>query len=661
MSTTIVELAEQGLGVKNSNPGDYEVVLSEPILINPGDEVSVKNVFVDSVSGQNSQVRTVNVAPDVVGGKTTTIKITFGYYYLDWGSSQEEAGKQSKNFTTYTVDGKAGSAAPTHGSFKKTGIPYILNFNTSKTTSHSLTGFTAILDLKAGPKMPQNTWAIAVEYKNPTNGLTVNWGIELDNSSSNISKYLQADGSVVISVATIAAMKADGVAEIDLFAPKSSLPINVNLFNGAPIFLPSDPGGDPTFPTSIITLKDFIGSDLADTQIHDIYTQSISFQIPAKSYEAADLADIITVNMTELNATGAANPNKNYILSNNPLIKTITQLRNEDPFVDSAGFPGDEVPTFVNFEETGFSSFAFTSPKVPASTDKANGFQNFIIGSTQFACLYDDEHDKFVINQMHNHLYSSEPKGPGIPETRFIRTANDTPISLIDRCGGVFITQMTPAALFQGPNSVMKFDEALTQKPETVYVTRGTDNQKFSFEVLPLIVGVNCTADEMGLDSLIKKVNPTSDTSLATAATYFDTVIPIAGTSDATAGVGTIVVNTQKVLGIRAAHTLSVSNDADLIKKTGGYFKIEIDVNGLQQDVREQKSQKNNRIHAIVSRYYEGGGYTTAYNEGSIPILYQGPEARYISNFKVRILSPDGELANPIGDTNSVFLQIDRK
>ena len=87
-----------------------------------------------------------------------------------------------------------------------------------------------------------------------------------------------------------------------------------------------------------------------------------------------------------------------------------------------------------------------------------------------------------------------------------------------------------------------------------------------------------------------------------------------------------------------------------------GYYMIQVDIDGVQQKLLSG-NYNNNKIQAIISRYYSNESYTSAYTEGSIPFVYKGLP-RQLTKFKVRILQPNGQLADDIGSDNSVILEI---
>ena len=101
------------------------------------------------------------------------------------------------------------------------------------------------------------------------------------------------------------------------------------------------------------------------------------------------------------------------------------------------------------------------------------------------------------------------------------------------------------------------------------------------------------------------------------------------------------------------------------------FFKLEITLPNIRQNVilnhlPEENDQTfgnstiNGNIQAIIGRYYNANNFTSAYNEGSIPYIYNQDEPTILSEVKIRILDPSGTLATGLGEKNTVFLQIQK-
>ena len=144
----VVELAEQGKNSYRNSPGDYLVRLPEPIVVEKGDTVALKSVFVDNVSA--SLTGTVVVPPDDVEdkGQNVACSITFGYYYQDWGASLQTE-TQSKSYSAFCSNQINNPTAPTgtlpdnFSKEKASGVYYTMNrpMGAPQATTQKLVGF----------------------------------------------------------------------------------------------------------------------------------------------------------------------------------------------------------------------------------------------------------------------------------------------------------------------------------------------------------------------------------------------------------------------------------------------------------------------------------------------------------------------------------------
>ena len=101
------------------------------------------------------------------------------------------------------------------------------------------------------------------------------------------------------------------------------------------------------------------------------------------------------------------------------------------------------------------------------------------------------------------------------------------------------------------------------------------------------------------------------------------------------------------------------------------FFKLEVKLPNIRQKVYLNhlpptddgfagETTINTDIQAIIGRYYNANNFTSAYNEGSIPYVYNEDEPTILSEVQIRILDPDGSVASGLGNKNTVFLQIQK-
>ena len=396
-------------------------------------------------------------------------------------------------------------------------------------------------------------------------------------------------------------------------------------------------------PTKV-TINHLTFNDLNNTDVvSKLYTQTINFSIPIGTYQANDLSELLSQKLESVKTNAPSVSSKitnNYQLSFNPILKTTRQLRKELWKVNDNN--DDPRPEFFSPYRTGNMKFQFVTSNDGALNN--NQDVNYVLGASQFGILYDESEDKMSIGQIHAHLYDSTPDSTNNnPQVRVIPTQDG--LSYVDRCCGLFITGMNPPNFWYGPNSSLKLNRNILCTPRQVQGVRA-DGVKEIYEYVDLVVGQNCTADELTIDNLLSKERPKS---------------PVNSGFDIAKNTLTEIKSSVMGIGIpiKAGNTLNPSNDVVAIKSQGGYFKLEVGIPNIHQDVRES-NRINNNIQAIISRFYHDGNYTTSYDEGSIPIVYNSETPTMVTEFRVRILEPNGQLSNPIGNTSTIFIEIDK-
>lgn len=158
------------------------------------------------------------------------------------------------------------------------------------------------------------------------------------------------------------------------------------------------------------------------------------------------------------------------------------------------------------------------------------------------------------------------------------------------------------------------------------------------FYTLPLIEGSSITGDALDLDSLIfKKVDATTNQFFDEAPTNFATI--------QTAGAATI--------SIFAKDSFNTTDD----DVNTPYYQIEVDV-GQTGNKKYGANKFNNKISAIISRYYSSDSYSSSMDSSGSYIYQHKGQPFQISKASVRILGPEGNLVKGIGNDNTVFVSI---
>ena len=632
-NSIIIECSEQGKNTfTRKNNGDYSCNIA-PIKIEKGDVVELKSAFIDSVSSSSGKC---NIRPDVVGGDTAELSFTFGYYAVDHAGTQDNV-NPSKSFLDF-----AGQSLN-----HPNGKTYALNqFKSANPSADAKKLIEIKVPFKGGKgstiSQRKNCYqlvlaALAKASTNPLEPDNVPFQFIFDAGFKNIDKYVDANGLMTFTDAIIKDMLVDGFM---VFGAPQSISLNLSGYDQTPsarqVFppginsLPFDRGGSLGFgQVASIAVDDFGNNET----LNQIYTKTISFSVEAKSYDPHDLAELITDKMTNPLLEGTL-PADNFTITRNPLLTTARTLRNDPLFQGQAA-----------------QFFHPTQGRLSFSSSAGGTDPDYFIGTSQFGLVYDDVTDAFKFSQIHSSLFSTDPneKTPA-PLVQLVSDGSGGK-TLLNKSGGIFFTSLTPADIFIGENSVFKFDSSILVNPvpQSFVDNAGV---KVNFETVNLQDGVNITGDLQGLDSLVQKQaiapTPPGDPN----GKGFD-IVP-------TLPFSTAVTLTDS---INAVNSFTSNREA--------FFKLEVKLPNIRQKVYLNhlpptddgfagETTINTDIQAIIGRYYNANNFTSAYNEGSIPYVYNEDEPTILSEVQIRILDPDGSVASGLGNKNTVFLQIQK-
>ncbi len=327
--------------------------------------------------------------------------------------------------------------------------------------------------------------------------------------------------------------------------------------------------------------------------------------IETGDYMPSDLADTInrafTFTKDEANQyiTGAT-------YSDNPILTTTNQMK---------VINGGAQPFYVASDKSDLAKFI--------------GGQNFWLGSSQFGIIYDDGDNRFKFASIHSHLYNEH----GLTVIKAIGT---TPKQFFaNKTGGIAFNSLSPSSLWEDKLGFSIANMSVIPQNPEVKTIGVASNVRISS--LNLKDGETITGDLITTDTLIQKQID------ETAGVAFDRPTNSFG------GIETVV---QNFISIDAINPLQ-SSDGD---NNTPYYQIEI--RGGANLTKLGADKFNSQIGAIISRYYSSDSYTsTMDNSGSIAYQHKG-EPIELSELSVRILKPDGTLADDIGTDNTIFLSL---
>ena len=291
----------------------------------------------------------------------------------------------------------------------------------------------------------------------------------------------------------------------------------------------------------------------------------------------------------------------------------------------------------------GLKEFRFT-------TDRDISNQNYVVGSSQFSLLYAEDMSKMEIDSMHTDLLDLTPNKGGAPQIRGYLNGNNEAF-YVNSYSGIFIAAWNPSDVW---NNQFKFNNDLCVgfgKPTKVNLA-GTGDvimplfNSSDHKDNSLVQGVNITGSDIGVDTTITKQATVSGGGVVTAA--FDIPLSFPVFPDY------LAANTADNISIFGD---DIINDAQYGSQDLAYYQVEVGM-GIPSEI-EGKDEYNNKIQAIVSKYYSAGSYTSSFGEGALKYVHKGAPIE-LSQFSVRILTPENKIATDISNDNTVFLRVDK-
>ena len=673
MDFTILECRQQSdeNTIVSAN-GDWETVLSDQVLIEEGDQITVSNSFIDTTLLTTSKV---SIEED------TVISFKIGFYNNLFQGFQD-----------------------------------------------------ALADTAIAPVMPFNT--LTHENKFSTDGLdhylckyTHNADPTLHNQCSNIH-ILLADGvenSLNLNVGDIMIQLEykgydDMIHSLSLYIPKyntvSRPDRTVDFFR---INIPQTECGvgfDPNgFSTGIgfrivgmtdielatkyklkIDYANIVSTTSILTEYFTIVENKVSITIPQGQYEPSELAEYINnevddfsrgfgsvsnlLSTTRIPDDEDAGLNWGYsgagtitsaIRKVKPLMTTANNIPMMQRSTGSTLNPEDQTGTFVfiscledeNEKHGGFSTYPNTSLTV--ATRWQGSANRLFIGTNEFSMEYDQATGRFRFTYLHMPLYlasnmiaytaplfKNQTVSPFVPNNapfappEFKYTAHNS---------GIFFTQLTEQSFWEDKlgldlkkmllTPITKVQNGFLNGSISNAVAAYTDVNAFiptpqlreGVKQRP-VAGDNTTDGLVGYDVAVLKPitvtdHPTQNSFFPWQEQVFDGSTP----SKVLIGTETVYVDGKKSV-------------IDQIISSG-YYLLDVQSKFNTSFITSKNTQRS--INQIINRYYSLNTYTSA--EGNQLVYTHKGEPVYLSSLKIRVLNPDQTLAS-VGSDNTVFIKI---
>lgn len=333
------------------------------------------------------------------------------------------------------------------------------------------------------------------------------------------------------------------------------------------------------------------------------------YKLPKGNYKPDDLANEITRILSE----NGPNPDSNFA-SDSPFLHVTSQF--DDTYSNGDG------PLFIvaDGKDDNFSNKRrFTMHKG----------EDYWVGTNQVALQWDQNLNKFVWSYLHMCPLDHD----GNLSAGYVKRDNTNVLIPYAKNSGVFFMQFDSEYKNLDEDidllSIMGFDR--NQLIVNVSDYRPRDGEQQQVITTKLEDSVNTTSQFIGLDALIDKSGDYYKARKNTS---------ILATSDVTVEV-------------------TASNQYQETE-TGAdqpYFLVEVNAN-FKTDYYSQSYIKRN-IKAIVSKYYAYKSFTVGDESNDLTYQHIG-DPIYLTGFHIRILDPDLNLADDLGDDNTVFLEIKR-
>lgn len=358
----------------------------------------------------------------------------------------------------------------------------------------------------------------------------------------------------------------------------------------------------------------------------------------------------ITINYTDRNGNAQVTtmtlpkPNASNgsvsVLNNTQIAQQAVNVVGNYPFVAQLK---EAFPASVNVETTGVASVSVNmtnnNRQVVAVKGDHSDLYNYVtfnddiyVGASQVELAFDSPTNKFQWKYLHTPfliagnigvLYKNNPRGP------------NTGYSTVSQFGGLALTELMPESFWNGTlgfntgelhTAVVTDPNATAQVPSESPVQNALD---FIYPTFNVSTGIQTTDAFVGADTALNKTTGTR-------------AVPTTDLSSA--------IDADQTVPSTASEILS-----DLSNDKTGYFLIDIESNFKGMAIGATDVSRT--MAAIVSRYYSTDNYTTGDTSTGLLYTHTGTP-QLLQSMRCRVLKPDRTLSDEIGPDNTVFLQV---
>ena len=609
--STIIKLREiEADREANNLNGNYTIKMSQNVLLEEGDQVSVKSVFLDT------RAETVVSVPEPITVEMDVAKYMWNYY----ADSDDTVANPFRPSQAVYSEGAGGEVAA---------IPDMRKYWCCRSTSaDSQNAFilesTVLVPIKAYKKVRKLPFQLSYYVPNRTDGLR-----------------------------TTVTLLCPGF-EYKKFPNGQTLKINifVGSFNGQ-----TDIKVVPFQGTNYFANANFMPDmsqnkvlSLLDDTFAELITQTVSIPIPASNYQPSELAQILTDGMSLLDQPGG-NIGNDYTAAlypvNSPFLTSTQQLYDLDIRQGAENYPPpaetNETLLWLAEAENGAVPSVFSQWGRGITTPADDN----LVGTNNASLNFDPVLNKMNFDIIHMPVFVPTTGGayvPGIVYPPAAATKQEPVVAY----SGVGFTDLRPTTFWDSLGFTQRNHVSAVASPTKMIYNAGSyitspGGVKTALvptagrEILPLLIssteGVNVTAQYAGMDLVVEK-----------KATWRNPATP-----------NTTGIITDKTIPIIADRQFDTSSTDD------GFYLVNIGIKFPQTMIGAQGASEtgSNTLQSIVGKYFTQNNFLQDSGSGSITYTHVG-EPQLINELSVRVTNGDGTQPTntDIGDNNSIFLEI---
>jgi len=637
MSSTVLELSQNQAIVKES--GVYQVQLAEPLIINPGDQLSVRMVSIDSGKAAGNTI----VIPEDLN-----LTLGFSYYEIDYSATDKFQFDSSAARTSATFDYFAayndidlvelsacsvrivGFIPPPSNDFSKPGGSFVVGTTgpgSNIVPDHNFTLTLSYLDINGAVQLITCTGIYAVGNLEWYGGNDA-WGcipptaefpagtFPLIIPTDKIGTIMRRDSLRIAGVSGFwSGALNNSIQDYSAFPPEGAFitgyPYGIQYCDEAPYQVSQ-------FEFYQVDTPPFGSSTGLQLDIGTFNTT-----LKAGRYDPASLAVRLTQLLSDANGllpppAPPADPNQLYVPANSFLTRTDA--------------PKNASMVFRQLDfSAGTPTINFTTANTYSYFDLSNGeTAPYFVGATEMALEYGNAGEVFSLTYAHTPM--SNPGIAGEQDIAIYWNEVQTggtyyQMNVVKQASGIVFHHMEPQSFWR--DQIGLYDNLvvplLTDGSGVNYYLKNSMLPKitYGFQGLSTFILPHSAPypDPRKMQPIVPTLNPT----------YFN----VTGQSRAIIG------------------------DALNLNIQGGYYLVEV-LNLLRNQGGYIDNDENRvRIAAIVSTQYDSNSVITGFADSGIPYQHRG-NPYLVTDAVVRILDPFKNPVKDLGPRNCVWIQIDK-